>query len=49
MIKLTYSGSAEVYHVLRGIQHPALPGVYEAVHDGSAVTVPEEYISGAPC
>lgn len=46
MIKLVYTGSAEVYQVLRGIHHPNLPSIYEAIQDGPAVTVLEEYISG---
>lgn len=47
LIKLVCTGSAEVYQVLRGIRHPNLPSIYEAVQDGPAVTVLEEYISGA--
>ena len=46
LIKRTYTGSAEVYRLLRGVCHKTLPTVYEVTAEDSTVLVLEEYIDG---
>lgn len=42
----SYKGSSDVYKLLRGVMHPNIPAVYEAVEDGGDTIVLEEYING---
>lgn len=46
IVKRTYTGSAEVYLLLRGISHKNLPIVYEVTEEAPTVLVLEEYIDG---
>lgn len=46
IVKRTFTGSAEVYLLLRGISHQNMPVVYEVTAEDSTVLVLEEYIDG---